>query len=83
MNARVDQHYSEQAHKVFADLDARVDRVFEEVKEFRGWKHIHDPVASRAEIIRIISEIFRSVVMYQTHTTEAGFHMFGGSSGSG
>lgn len=77
MNVRVEQQYSEQAYKVFADLDARVDRVFEDVKAFRGWKHIHDPATPRAEIIRIVSEIFRSVVMYQAHTTEAGFHMFG------
>jgi hypothetical protein len=77
MNVQVDRPYSEQAYKVFAELDERVGRVFEEVKAFRGWKHIHDPATPRAEIIRIISEIFRSVVMYQAHTTEAGFHMFG------
>src|SRR4051812_40695584 len=69
--------YSDEAQEVFSKLDAEVARVFEQVKAWRGWTFIHDPNTSREAIIRVISEVFRSVVMYQAHTTEAGFHMFG------
>jgi Iron-containing redox enzyme len=71
------QKYSEEAYATFRNLDARVERIFSEVKEWRGWKFIHDPRTSREEILKVIRELFRSVVMYQSHTTEAGFHMFG------
>jgi hypothetical protein len=69
--------YSDEAHKTFRELDARVEKVFLQIKEWRGWKFLHDPNTPREDIVRFIREIFRSVVMYQAHTTEAGFHMFG------
>jgi hypothetical protein len=71
------QKYSDEAHLIFNQLDRRVKAVFAQVTAWRGWKFIHEPSTSRDDIITLIREIFRSVVMYQSHTTEAGFHMFG------
>jgi hypothetical protein len=69
--------YSEEAHAAFERLDTKVKSVFCEVKSWRGWQFANAPGASREQIVALVREIFRSVVMYQAHTTEAGFHMFG------
>lgn len=69
--------YSDHAIATFEELDRRVSAIFEEVKAWRGWKAISDPATPREQIVATIREIFRSVVWYQAHTTEAGFHMFG------
>jgi Iron-containing redox enzyme len=69
--------YSDEAQSTFNQIDLSVKKVFAEVVSWRGWQFIHNSNTSREDIIRCIREIFRSVVMYQAHTTEAGFHMFG------
>jgi hypothetical protein len=69
--------YTQEAEAIFAELDARVSAVFEEVKRWRGWQVVTDPTTPREVIIGLVREIFRSVVWYQSHTTEAGFHWFG------
>ena len=69
--------YSEDAFAAFQRLDARVKSVFSEVTAWRGWQLMHRSDTSREQIIALVREVFRSVVMYQAHTTEAGFHMFG------
>lgn len=69
--------YSDHAVATFEELDRRVFAIFEEVKAWRGWQAISDPATSPDQIVAIVREIFRSVVWYQSHTTEAGFHMFG------
>lgn len=69
--------YSEEALRTFEELDRRVLKIFGQVKEWRGWKMIGDPAAPRSDIIALVREIFRAVSWYQSHTTEAGFHMFG------
>jgi hypothetical protein len=69
--------YSEEAYDAFTKLDAKVKSVFGQVIDWRGWQFINSPAASREQIISLVREVFRSVVMYQAHTTEAGFHMFG------
>lgn len=69
--------YSDHAVNTFQELDRRVSAVFEEIKLWRGWRDISDPTSPPEHIVAIVREIFRSVVWYQSHTTEAGFHMFG------
>lgn len=79
MNAIVKNanQYSEEATAAFEQLDAKVKSVFGEVMAWRGWRLMHHANTPRDQIIALIREVFRSVVMYQAHTTEAGFHMFG------
>ncbi|MET3614946.1 hypothetical protein ABID16_003289 [Rhizobium aquaticum] len=69
--------YTEEAYLVFEELDTRVTRIFEDVKAWRGWRLISAGNTPKQEIMALVREIFRSVVWYQAHTTEAGFHMFG------
>jgi hypothetical protein len=69
--------YSTEAHAAFERLDAKVESVFSQVKSWRGWQFVNAPGASREQIVDLVREVFQSVVMYQAHTTEAGFHMFG------
>lgn len=69
--------YSGHAIATFEELDRRVSAIFEDVKRWRGWQTINDPSTPPDRIVAIVREIFRSVVWYQSHTTEAGFHMFG------
>lgn len=69
--------YSDEANAAFERLHAKVKSVFSQVTAWRGWSLMHHPDTPRDQIIALIREVFRSVVMYQGHTTEAGFHMFG------
>jgi hypothetical protein len=69
--------YSLQASETFAALDKRVSRIFDEVQKWRGWIEINEPTVRPERILSIIREVFRSVAMYQSFTTEAGFHMLG------
>jgi hypothetical protein len=69
--------YSDLAHQTFAELDRRVTTIFAEVRVWRGWCAINDPATPKADILALVREIFRAVSWYQSHTTEAGFHMFG------
>lgn len=69
--------YSDHAVATFEELDRRVSAIFEQVKAWRGWQTISDTATPPEQIVAIVREIFRSVVWYQSHTTEAGFHMFG------
>ncbi|WP_439605037.1 iron-containing redox enzyme family protein [Shinella sp.] len=71
------QPYSDHAIRTFENLDQRVTAVFSDVMKWRGWQMINDPTTPREHIIGLVREIFRSVCWYQSHTTEAGFHMFG------
>lgn len=73
----VSDEYSADAVKTFAKLDQKVNGVFAEVKNWRGWNLISDPSTPPPRILALVREIFRSVCWYQSHTTEAGFHMFG------
>src|SRR5262245_51273508 len=75
--ARKSDQYSPQAYAVFDELDRRVAAIFADVLAWRGWVMINDPTTPQASILALIREIFRSVVWYQSHTTEAGFHMLG------
>jgi hypothetical protein len=74
---RSSELYSPLAHETFSELDRRVNYIFEQVIDWRGWRRITTEATSNQEILTFIREIFRSVTMYQRHTTEAGFHMFG------
>ncbi|MGV7212205.1 iron-containing redox enzyme family protein [Bradyrhizobium sp. UFLA05-112] len=69
--------YSLDAQATFEELDRRVNEVFANVKAWRGWRMISDPSTPAEHILALVREIFRSVCWYQSHTTEAGFHMFG------
>lgn len=69
--------YSADAVAVFEELDRRVSAIFAQVQAWRGWRLIASPDTPRDAIMALVREIFRSVVWYQSHTTEAGFHMFG------
>ena len=69
--------YSIQATATFNELDRRVLRIFAEVQAWRGWMHISQPDVRPDQIIAAIREVFRSVAMYQSFTTEAGFYMIG------
>lgn len=69
--------YSDEALETFNELEQRVAETFEEVRRWRGWKLISDPETSEELLLAIIREIYRAVAMYQSDTTEAGFHMFG------
>jgi hypothetical protein len=69
--------YSLEAYRTFEELDRRVTKILGDVQEWRGWRKIIDPATPKADIIALVREIFRAVSWYQSHTTEAGFHMFG------
>lgn len=71
------REYSPEAHAAFERLDAEVKAVFGEVLQWRGWQFAQNPATPKDQIIALVREVFRSVAMYQAHTTEAGFHMFG------
>ncbi|AWN36374.1 iron-containing redox enzyme family protein [Methylobacterium radiodurans] len=77
MNAMPPIRYSEAAQATFCELDRRVTEIYEQVREWRGWRLISDPQTPRETILGLVREIIRSVAWYQAHTTEAGFHMFG------
>ncbi|WFU07442.1 iron-containing redox enzyme family protein (plasmid) [Rhizobium sp. CB3171] len=80
MNMKVlkqQSEYSEEARELFQALDRRVAAIFEEVQKWRGWTLISSSDTPKPQILALVREIFRSVVWYQSHTTEAGFHMFG------
>ncbi len=74
---RKSEQYSPEAYATFEELDRRVSDIFSQVQAWRGWRLISDPASPRDRIMALVREIFRSVVWYQSHTTEAGFHMFG------
>lgn len=69
--------YSAAARALFEELDRRVNDVYAEFQEWRGWKLFSSPDSTDEELRALIREIFRAVSWYQAHTTEAGFHMFG------
>jgi hypothetical protein len=69
--------YSPEAWATFNELDRRVSAIYAEVIEWEGWKTISKPDVPTQEIFALVKEIFRSVAWYQSHTTEAGFHMLG------
>ncbi len=69
--------YSVDAHATFSALDQKVAVIFAEVQAWRGWALIRSPATPKPQILGLVREIFRSVVWYQSHTTEAGFHMIG------
>lgn len=65
------------ARATFSELDRRVNTIFAQVQAWRGWTAIIDPEATPGLLLAVAREIFHAVEMYQAHTTEAGFHMFG------
>jgi len=69
--------YSPEANATFEELDRRVNEVFRQVQEWRGWKMVSNPETRPEQLLALVREIFKSVCWYQAHTTEAGFHMFG------
>lgn len=69
--------YSSVAYEVLAELEDRVQSVFEAVKKWRGWRLVEDRDVPNESISALIREIYHAVAMYQPHTTEAGFRMFG------
>jgi hypothetical protein len=71
------QTYSTEAQRTFEELDSRVQAIFAEVQNWRGWRALSDPATPNDRILAIVREIFRAVSWYQADTTEAGFHMFG------
>jgi hypothetical protein len=71
------QAYSEEAHAAFEKLDAKVKAIFNQVLAWRGWQLAQSPATPKEKIVALVREVFRSVAMYQPHTTEAGFHMLG------
>jgi hypothetical protein len=58
-------------------LDRRVDEVFDQVQTQEIWRRLIAADTDPALITSIIREVFRTVCWYQSHTTEAGFHMIG------
>jgi hypothetical protein len=71
------QIYSAHAQDTFDELERRVSAVFKTVEAWRGWALVSNPDTPVEQILLLVREIFRSVSWYQSHTTEAGFHMFG------
>lgn len=75
--ATAKQIYSAHAQDTFDELERRVSAVFKTVEAWRGWALVSNPDTPVEQILLLVREIFRSVSWYQSHTTEAGFHMFG------
>ena len=51
--------------------------IFADVKEWRGWTLINDPLTPREEILALVRGVVSVCRLVPAHTTEAGFHMFG------
>lgn len=76
-NFRPREPYSLAAREAFRALEYRVDLVFDEVQDWRGWRLLMSPETSREDIVALVREVLRSVGWYHAQTVEAGFHMFG------
>jgi pyrroloquinoline quinone (PQQ) biosynthesis protein C len=62
---------------VLAILDLRVQCCIARARAHPLWRAFTSPQSSDELVLGIVREIFRSVALYQRHTTEAGFLMLG------